>query len=88
MNCDGNATCSITLESIEDCCKEHAKSVKGKVEDGKAVACNTCCKIKEITDKVAKDGETGEDEGDCSSKDSDKAIKLAIDETDISSEIK
>lgn len=58
---NGEQTCSMTLFSIEECCKESAKQTCGEVEMVCTSSCNVCCDVAEVPKKVQKEG-TFEDE--------------------------
>lgn len=82
-NRDGNVIRVTMPELTEERRKEYVKLAKNKAEEGKVAVRNIRRKAKESIDKSVKDGELGEDEGDCLQKELDKVTKQVTDSLDV-----
>jgi ribosome recycling factor len=79
---DGNIIRIVLPELTEERRKEYVKIVKTKAEDGKVSIRNIRRKAKDTLEKLAKDGETGEDEVDRGIKELDEITKSKVEAVD------
>ncbi|WP_029089937.1 ribosome recycling factor [Brevibacterium album] len=79
---DGNIIRVVLPQLTEERRKEYVKIVKTKAEDGKVAIRNIRRKAKDALEKMAKDGETGEDEVDRGIKELDELTKSKVESID------
>ncbi|GAA2103458.1 MULTISPECIES: ribosome recycling factor [Brevibacterium] len=79
---DGNIIRVVLPQLTEERRKEYVKIVKTKAEDGKVSIRNIRRKAKDTLEKLAKDGETGEDEVDRGIKELDEITKSKVEAVD------
>ncbi|WP_026554003.1 ribosome recycling factor [Arthrobacter sp. 35W] len=79
---DGNVIRVIMPELTEERRKEYVKIVRGKGEDAKVSLRNIRRKAKDALDRIVKDGDAGEDEGNRAEKELDAMTKSHSDNID------